>query len=103
MGWTEGLLSDGALDITKGRYGCSHCNIFMKQTESRAIIKGRALAHTLKIKHVLDKKLTKHSCATQIGFFRELQHCATCHNDFGDPCTCKGKCNCLYCKNLRQE
>lgn len=104
MGWTEGLLnSTGSVDGTVGRYGCIDCRLFEREKESRATTKGRELAHTLKIKNPFDKNLIKYDIATQIGYFREIQHCKTCKNNMGEPCICEGNCDCLYCKIERGE
>ena len=100
MQWTEGLLSDGGLHVDTGRYSCSTCNIFVNMEESRAVRKGRELANVLPFDiHCMDKRVTSQSCGTQIGILREQQHCATCKNDMGEPYTCDGKCNCVYCQS----
>jgi len=97
MGWTEGLLKDGGVDSTVGRYGCMPCRIFAKPTESRAIRKGKELAPQYVKKRNRVRSIMKYKIGTQIGILRALQHCATCDNDAGSPCTCNGKCNCPHC------
>jgi hypothetical protein len=106
MRWKEGLLDDsGSRDMTVGRHFCVPCNLTCKPTESRAIRKGKKLAESgvLKGAHALDKRVTSMSLGNQLGYLRARQHCATCGNNMGEPCTCKGKCNCLYCKIERGE
>lgn len=101
MEWTEGLLRDGARDISMGRYSCPHCLLFEAPKESRATQKGRELAHDLIGVDCMSRAITGLSIATQIGILRERQHCTTCDNALGEPCTCKGKCDCLYCREHR--
>jgi hypothetical protein len=104
MAWTEGLLGGaGARGVETGRCSCLPCRIFMKPVESRDITKGKKMAENLRGVHFMDKKITKQSCAVQIGILRARQHCKTCDNSMGDPCTCNGKCNCLYCRDRRGE
>ena len=91
MVWTEGLLSDGGVDPTTGKYGCPRCHTAAEMTESRAVKRGRALAHDLKGVPAMSRAITHFSGGTQIGILRERQHCKTCHNNMGDPCTCGGK------------
>ena len=97
MGWTEGLLHDGAVETTSGRYGCMPCRIFAKQTESRETRAGRAEASKyVGQKNVVSKIMGK-SVGRQLGILRSLQHCRTCANPAGTPCSCEGKCNCPHC------
>lgn len=105
MRWKEGLLTEaGGKDIAVGRFYCTECNLWCKPIESRAIKRGRKLAKDLVNVHCLDKKITKYSCAEQIGIFREMQHCKTCglpnysRTELSDFCMCED-CNCLYCEN----
>ena len=102
MTWQEGLLpfEGGSRDMTKGKYSCMHCLIFVNAKESRATVKGRALAHGLVGVSAMSKRITSQSCAEQIGLLRERQHCTTCHNDMGEPCTCTD-CDCLYCREYK--
>jgi hypothetical protein len=103
MRWQEGLLVEGARDLTIGRYYCLACNLFCGGKESKAIIKGKRLANELVGEHALSKKITSHSTAEQIGILRARQHCATCgkpnypQNKPEDYCRCKN-CKCLYCR-----
>ena len=103
MGWVEGLLTDSGRDSTQGRYGCTTCGVISKMGESRATRRGRRTAHELSGVHCMDKRITSQSVGTQIGILRERMHCATCENNAGDPCTCNGKCNCLYCRERRNR
>ncbi len=99
MGWTEGLLRDGARDQTVGRYACVPCGILVNMKESRAIRRGKQMAETLPLDiHCMDRRITSQSVGVQLGILRAQQHCATCENTAGDPCICEGKCNCLYCR-----
>ena len=108
MAWQEGLLGgSGDRDTTKGRYYCSRCRISMGSQESREIKKGRELAPELVGVHAMSKKVTSHSCATQIGILRARQHCTTCgkpslpERSKADYCHCK-KCTCLYCAEYKR-
>ncbi len=108
MRWQEGLLTDsGSRDTTVGREYCSNCNLRGKPTESIAVSNGKRLAKNLRGVRAMDKRITQHSSATQIGILRALQHCATC----GQPtyptegrkerqCHCKA-CGCPYCDSMR--
>ncbi len=100
MKWQEGLLIEGSGDDTLGRYYCLFCRIFAMPEESRAITKGRKMAHELIGVAAMDKKITSQSCSTQVGILRERQHCATCNSYSAKPCECKG-CDCLYCREYK--
>jgi len=101
MKWQEGLLTDsGSRDKEVGRYYCMKCRIFARPKESKEVRKGRALAHELGVVNWNDKRLLAQSASAQIGYFREIQHCATCGNAIGEPCLCKN-CDCLYCREYK--
>ncbi len=103
MSWAEGLLMDGGRSMEVGKFSCMKCGLFKVPKESRATRRGRKLAHDLIDVHCMDKRITQYDAATQIGILREQQHCATCGNAMGEPCTCKGKCDCLYCRIRKEE
>ncbi len=101
MGWVEGLLRDGSREPTTGRYGCVPCGVIDKMQDSRATRRGKRMAEDLVGVPCMDKRITSQSVGVQIGILRAQQHCATCGNNMGDPCTCKGKCNCVYCRERK--
>ena len=104
MGWTEGLLQDGTRDQTVGRYACIPCGVLVHMKESRAVRKGKKMAETLPLDiSCMDKRITSQSLGVQLGILRAQMHCATCKNDWGDPCTYKEKCDCLYCRIRRKK
>jgi hypothetical protein len=101
MQWQEGLLSDsGARNMEVGRHYCPDCYLFASPEESRALKKGRRMAHSLVGVHAMDKKITSNSVAVQIGILRERQHCTTCGNIVGEVCKCIN-CKCLYCQHYK--
>lgn len=103
MRWQEGLLNEGSRDGTVGRYYCPDCHLNMRQTESKAIRKGKALAHELEGVATMDKRITRLPGDVQIGVLRARQHCKKCgkpnypRRRVRDYCRCE-TCNCLYCQ-----
>lgn len=99
MDWTEGLLIDGSVDFSHGRYSCVKCGVLVAPTDSRDTRKGKRMAEKLPLDiSCMDERITSQNAAVQVGILRAQQHCKTCSNNMGDPCTCEGKCNCLYCR-----
>ena len=97
MGWTEGLLSAGSRKPDVGRYSCLPCGLFKKSTDSRAIRKGKAMAPEFVGKRNVVSSIRGLGVGVQLGILRALQHCRTCKNNAGTPCTCDGKCDCPHC------
>jgi hypothetical protein len=74
MEWKEGLLtSDGARDVTTGRYYCRPCCVSMKMQDSRAIQEGRKKAKEFENIKWNDKRMLRLPTAVQIGILREKQ------------------------------
>lgn len=97
MSWTEGLLKHGSRDKGVGRFSCRPCGLFKTPGDSREIREGKAMASEFVGQRNVVKKIMRFSGTVQLGILRALQHCKTCENDAGDPCTCEGKCSCPHC------
>ena len=87
----------GELGKAHHRGLCISCSAIYHENELPEHIEGRALARKIGAVKINSRHLKGLSTNTKIGYYREIQHCATCQNAIGEPCECID-CNCIYCK-----
>lgn len=93
---------NGPLGSSMHKGLCKECNSIYTDDETPDHKLGKRLAHDMGVVDWENKSLLNHNTDTQIGYFRAIQHCATCKNAIGEPCTCVD-CDCIYCKNKLHE